>query len=77
MLAMNAPYSESSTYAIPLGGFFPHMNDACVWLRVTLSLRMPALLPVGDDFAMNARRISENSVKAKFNFGEFIFHALW
>ena len=34
--------------------------------RHTLSLLMPALLPGGDDFAMNARRTSENSVTAKF-----------
>jgi hypothetical protein len=74
MLAMNAPYSESSTHAIPPEGFFPHMDEACVWLRVTLSLLMPALLPVCDESAMNHSRTSENSVKAKF--AERLFHSL-
>jgi hypothetical protein len=66
MLAMNAPYSESSIHAIPPEGFFPHMDEACVWLHVTLSLLMPALLPVGDESAINHSRTSQNSVMTKF-----------
>ena len=63
MLAMNAPYSESSTHAIPLGGFLPHVDDACVWLCVTLSLLMPALLPVGDESLTNFRELRLGEVR--------------
>ena len=52
VLAMNAPYTESQPHAIPLGGNSPQMDDASVLLCVTLSL-MPALLPEGDESAMN------------------------
>ena len=65
MLAMNAPYSESSTHAIPLGGFLPHMDEACVWLCVTLSLLMPALLPVGDESLTNFRELRNAEVRLK------------
>jgi len=52
MLAMNAPYSEAYPHAIPLGGLFWQRIDASVLLCARFCL-MPALLPMGDESAMN------------------------
>jgi hypothetical protein len=52
MLATNAPYSDSYPLAILFGGLFRQKIDASVLLCATSCLT-PALLPAGDEFAMN------------------------
>jgi hypothetical protein len=54
-LATYASYTGHQRRAIPLGGAFPQREDVSGLLCVTLSL-MPALLPRGDESAMNTWR---------------------
>jgi len=54
-LKTNTSYIGSQPHVILLGGPFPQMDDAPVWLCPALSL-MPTLLPRGDELRMNSWR---------------------